>query len=493
MRASGILMAVSSLPSPHGIGTFGREAYRFADFLARAGQKYWQILPLNPVSFGDSPYQSFSSFAGNPYYIDLDLLCEQGYLKRQEYMTEWGSNPESADYGLLYKNRYRVLKTAARRFLMSPPEDFHSFCENEADWLESYSLFMALKDENKGKSWMLWDDELRFRHPSSIASAAAKLTDSIDYWKCLQYLFFSQWSKLKKYVNSLGISIIGDIPIYVSADSADVWSDPRQFRLDSNLRPELVAGCPPDNFSKHGQLWGNPLFDWDYMEKNSFGWWTERIRRQRRLYDVIRIDHFRGFESYYAIPASSPDAASGSWQQGPGLKLFETMEKELGPLPLIAEDLGFLTPQVKKMLKQSGYPGMKILQFAFDSREDSDYLPHNYEKNSVVYTGTHDNDTIIGFMNSIPQSDKDFAVEYLGLSEAEGYNWGMMRAAWRSTADTAIVTMQDLLGLGSWARMNTPSTIGSPNWCWRAKPEDISEALADKIYHQTALFKRQNM
>lgn len=491
MRTSGILMHISSLPSPYGIGTMGESAYEFVDFLERAGQTYWQMLPVCPTSYGDSPYQSFSGFAGNPYFIDLDYLCADGYLKRAECKAyNWGEHANEVDYGILYQNRYELLHKAYERFKIETPEDFAAFCEAQKSWLDDYALFMALKETNGGNSWLTWPKELKVREAKAMEKAKKENKEEIEFFKMLQYFFFEQWYDLKKYANDKGIRIIGDVPIYVASDSADVWSNPKQFYLDENLDPIDVAGCPPDAFSEDGQLWGNPLFRWDEMKKDDYAWWTKRVDYMSKLYDVVRIDHFRGFDSYYAIPAADDTARYGEWRQGPGIELFKVLEKKLGKLDIIAEDLGFLTDSVKQMLKESGFPGMKIVEFGFgDQIEDSEYQPHNYPKNCVVYTGTHDNDTINGWMETSSKKAVKFAKKYLKLSKKEGYHWGMMRAAWASPADMAIMTMQDLLGLGSEGRMNTPSTLGT-NWKWRALLGDINRELADKVYEQVRLYSR---
>lgn len=490
MRSSGVLMHISSLPSPYGIGTMGDEARRFADFLEKAGQKYWQILPICPTSYGDSPYQSFSSFAGNPYFIDLEYLCRDGLLTKEECESfPWGKDEECVDYGLMYRSRYALLKKAYERFLAKEPEDFARFCEDEAEWLADYALFMALKDANGGVAWSEWDKELKMREDDALAGARRTYAKEIRFYQMLQYLFFKQWRELKAYVNRKGIEIIGDVPIYVAGDSADVWAQPGQFYLDENLDPIDVAGCPPDAFSDDGQLWGNPLFRWDVMKKEDYSWWMRRIKAMAQLYDIVRIDHFRGFDSYYAIPGKDTTAKNGEWREGPGMDLFRTLEKKLGKLPIIVEDLGFLTPSVLELVRESGFPGMKVIQFAFDSREGSNYLPHTYTEHCVVYTGTHDNDTIAGWMKTAPKESVRFAKEYLNLTRKEGYHWGMMRGAWSSVAELAVVPMQDLLGIGSRARMNTPSTLGG-NWQWRMLPGQTTEKLAKKLYRYMEMYGR---
>lgn len=492
MRTSGVLMPISSIPSPYGIGTMGKQARKFVDFLVKGGQKYWQILPICPTSYGDSPYQSFSSFAGNPYFIDLEYLCKDELLTKKECESfQWGSNPKYVDYGIMYESRYALLRKVYARFTKKEPQDFEKFCENEKQWLDDYALFMALKDANGGQAWSNWDKSLRLREKKAMEEATEKYSEEIRFYKMLQYLFYQQWNALKTYANEAGIEIIGDVPIYVAGDSADVWANPDQFYLDENLEPIEVAGCPPDAFSDDGQLWGNPLFRWDVMKKDGYTWWTRRIKAMSELYDIIRIDHFRGFDSFYAIPAKDDTAKNGQWKQGPGMDLFCELEKKLGKLPIIVEDLGFLTPSVHKLLKDSGFPGMKVIQFAFDSREESDYLPHTYTNHCVVYTGTHDNDTVMGWMKTAPKASVKYAKEYLNLTKEEGYNWGMMRAAWSSVADMAIVPMQDILGLGSEARINTPSTLGN-NWKWRATPEQIDAKVAKKLYHYMQMYGRVN-
>ena len=483
-------MHISSLPSPYGIGTMGKEARKFADFLEKAGQKYWQILPICPTSYGDSPYQSFSSFAGNPYFIDLETLCKEKLLKKSECESfPWGENPHYVDYGVMYQSRYQLLRLAFNRFKKDIPDEFYTFCKKEAEWLEEYALFMALKDAHGGVAWFEWEDELRLRKPEALEAARREYADNILFYKMLQYLFYKQWWSLKEYVNGKGIEIVGDVPIYVAGDSADVWANPSQFYLDENLNPIDVAGCPPDAFSADGQLWGNPLFRWDVMKKDNYEWWTKRIKAVSKLYDVVRIDHFRGFDSYYAIPAKDTTAKNGEWRQGPGMDLFKTLKRRLGKLNIIVEDLGFLTPSVLKLVADSGFPGMKVVQFAFDSREGSNYLPHTYPTNCVVYTGTHDNDTIMGWMKTAPKASVKFAKEYLNLTKEEGYNWGMMRGAWGSVADIAIVTMQDIIGAGSEARMNTPSTLGG-NWEWRATSDQIDNKLAKRVYKYMEMYGR---
>ena len=489
MRTSGVLMPISSLPSPYGIGTMGKAARKFVDFLKKGGQTYWQILPISPTSYGDSPYQSFSSFAGNPYFVDLEMLCKEKLITKKECESfPWGDN---ASYVIMYESRYALLKIAYKRFVKNIPQEFWDFCWNEGWWLEDYSLFMALKDEYNGAAWNTWEDKYKYRHWDAIQAAKEEFKEGMQFYKMIQFFFFQQWKELKAYANENGIKIIGDVPIYVAQDSADVWSNPDEFYLNEYREPIDVAGCPPDAFSADGQLWGNPLFRWDRMKNNGYDWWTKRISAMSRLYDIVRIDHFRGFDSYYAIPAKDTTAVNGQWRQGPGMDLFRVLEQRLGKLPIIVEDLGFLTPSVKQLLKDSGFPGMKVIQFAFDSREESNYLPHTYTQNCVVYTGTHDNDTCVGWLKSAPKKTIAYAKEYLQLSEEEGYNWGLMRAAWASVADMAIIPMMDLLELGSEARLNTPSSFGM-NWKWRATEDQITNDLAKKICKYAKLYGRFN-
>ena len=488
MRSSGVLMHISSLPSPYGIGTMGKEARKFVDFLDKSGQKYWQILPICPTSYGDSPYQSFSSFAGNPYFIDLEILCKEKLLKKAECESfPWGSNPHYVDYGVMYNSRYALLKKVYARFMKKQPEDFASFCEKEAEWLEDYALFMALKDAHGGIAWFEWEKELKTREQKALSEAKETYADDILFYKMLQYLFFKQWWALKEYVNEKGIEIIGDVPIYVAGDSADVWANPAQFYLDENLDPIDVAGCPPDAFSADGQLWGNPLYNWDRHRECGFNWWIDRIKSATSLYDVVRIDHFRGFEGYYSIPYGDKTAENGQWLKGPGIELFNAVKNELGDLPIIAEDLGFLTEDVHKLLRDSGFPGMKVLEFAFDPREESNYLPYTYNSNSVVYVGTHDNNTVLGWIDELDEDTLEFCKKY--IDSEDDIVWKLIKTAMASVSDTAIIQMQDYLELGSEARMNTPSVLGG-NWQWRMGKNDLTDKLAKKIADITCTYGR---
>jgi len=498
-RAAGILMPITSLPTRYGIGTIGKEAYDFADFLKGAGQKYWQILPVGPTSYGDSPYQSFSTFAGNPYMIDLDTLCEEGLLAPSDYKAlDWGCNDEKIDYEKIYNNRFNVLRIAYDNFKKKNPANeaaqkkFKNWCnkaKNKA-WLENYSLYMAVKGSFDNKAWTEWEDEsIRLRTDAGVKEYKKKLTKEIGFWKFVQYKFYEQWEAFRAYVNGLGIEIIGDMPIYVAMDSADTWANPEVFWLDEQRQPVCVAGCPPDYFSATGQLWGNPLYNWEYLKETGYKWWFSRIKAASELFDITRIDHFRAFDSYYAIPFPAENAIHGSWKEGPGIKFFELMKKELGDLPIIAEDLGTMTPGVIQLLKDSGYPGMKVLEFAFDSNEENNYLPHTYTPNCVVYSGTHDNDTLIGWMQTAPKYCVDFARSYCKMEADEPFNWGIIRTAYESVSDYCIIQMQDFLGLGSEARINTPSTLGG-NWEWRIRKDYASGGLAKKIKDLSKTYNR---
>lgn len=484
-------MPIFSLPSPYGIGTMGQAAYDFIDFLAMSGQSCWQILPVSQTGYGDSPYQSFSSYAGNPYFIDLDKLAEEGLLMPDEFRDlDWGSDPEQVDYALQYTTRYPVLYKACHRLMDQKNAKFEDFCKKNAHWLDDYALYMAIKEKNGSRSWFEWPDDERFRFAEALEKAGRNLKEQVDCWKAIQYLFFKQWDEMKAYANEQGISIIGDLPIYVSGDSADVWANPQYFQLDADRKPVAVAGCPPDGFSEDGQLWGNPLFNWDRLKADGYRWWVDRIAFQFHIYDTLRIDHFRGFDAYYSIPYGEKTAKNGHWCAGPGFDFFEIVNKTLGKRDIIAEDLGFLTESVRELLRKTGYPGMKILQFAFDSRENgSEYLPHCYEKHCVVYAGTHDNETIEGWIENASKESVAYAKEYLRLSKEEGYNWGMMRGAWASAADLAIMQLQDVLGLGNEARINVPSTLGE-NWKWRVSPKACTEELAQKLYHIMEVYQR---
>ncbi|MDR1908400.1 MAG: 4-alpha-glucanotransferase, partial [Spirochaetaceae bacterium] len=474
-RAAGILLAVSSLDGHWGIGAFGKAARRWVDFLAAAGQKYWQILPLGPTGWGDSPYQSPSAFALSPYYIDPEALAEGGLLTAPELETlagtasEEAASEEAVDYAALYQNREPLLRRAFSRF--RPGAGYARFIAEQDFWLADYSLFMAVKRRQGARSWLEWDEPLLRREEEALAHCRRDYAADLSYYSFEQYLAFSQWRSLKAYANDRGVSIIGDMPIYTAMDSADTWAGSDYFQLDERKRPLRVAGCPPDAFAGKGQLWGNPLYRWDRMAETGFAWWIARIRAALSLYDVLRIDHFRGFESYYSIDAAAPDAVGGEWVKGPGLAFINAVNGAFPGAAIIAEDLGYLTPEVRALLRASGFPGMKVLQFAFDTREPVSYMPYTYERNCVVYTGTHDNDTALGWFGSARPEDAALARDYLGLSgdaaHGEPPQRAFIRAAFSSVADLAIIPMQDHLGLGSAARMNRPSTLGGSNWRWR--------------------------
>lgn len=489
-RASGVLLPIFSLPSKYGIGCFSKEAYQFIDRLKAAGQSYWQILPLGPTGYGDSPYQSFSTFAGNPYFIDLETLTGEGLLIAQE--CEYGCErirEDKIDYEKIYKIRFQILEKAFSRF--GENDEYRAFVSENQFWLEDYSLYMAIKDRNGGVSWNEWEEPLKNKESQAIENAKAELSRQIAFYKFQQYEFDRQWKRLRSYANENGIEIIGDIPIYVAFDSADTWSAPEMFRFNDALEPIDVAGCPPDGFSQTGQLWGNPLYDWEYHKKTGYDWWIRRIEHCFRLYDVVRIDHFRGFDEYYAVPYGEKTAVHGKWMPGPGIELFRTLEEKIGRKRIIAEDLGFLTPSVIQLLKESGFPGMKVLQFAFDSREDSNYLPHTYTRNCVVYTGTHDNDTTKGWYHTAAGSTRQFAKEYMYKPrlDEDTLAGDFIAMAMGSAADLCIVPMQDYLGLGSDARINTPSTLGG-NWEWRMKPGEPDEGTVREMERMTKIYGR---
>ncbi|MBF4692902.1 4-alpha-glucanotransferase [Fusibacter ferrireducens] len=489
-RSSGILLHISSLPGEYGIGDFGKGAYDFIDFLEDSGQHYWQILPIGITGYGDSPYQSFSAYAGNPYFIDLNELIQLGYLDGKHVAkVDLGKHKHKIDYEKLYNRKMPLLKEAYENAKIKIRPELDRFLLAEGDWLENFALYMAIKSYNDNQSWTNWAKGYEHKNTETVLKFKKTHESEIYFWIFTQYFFFKQWFALKAVANSKGIQIIGDLPIYVAEDSADVWAHPEYFKLDAALRPTCVAGCPPDAFSSTGQLWGNPIYNWTFMEANGFKWWIERIDYSLKLFDTIRIDHFRGFDAYWEIPYGDLTAENGKWVKGPGIKLFEAIQRQLGAVDIIAEDLGFLTESVIELRKATGFPGMKVLEFAFDTREESDYLPHNFEKECVAYTGTHDNDTIMGWMSNVIKSDRDFAIEYLKLDKHEGYNWGFIRGIWSSTAYLAIAQMQDFLGLDAKARMNTPSTLGG-NWRFRISNRDLTKALSDKIKGLTKLYGR---
>ncbi len=491
MRRGGILMPVSAIPSKYGIGGFSKQAYEFVDMCKKAGQSYWQILPLGPTGYGDSPYQSFSTFAGNPYYIDLETLIGEGLLTKKECeAADYGKNEARVDYEKIYRTRFAILKKAFQRSDLTGDQEFSDFCAENAFWLDDYALYMAVKNSFDGKSWIEWDDDIRLRKESALKSCRQKFAEEIRFYQFQQYEFTKQWKALKAYANKNGIEIIGDIPIYVAFDSADTWANPKLFQLDQDCVPLAVAGCPPDAFAATGQLWGNPLYDWVYHAKTNYEWWMKRIAFCFTLYDVVRIDHFRGFDEYYSIPYGDPTAEFGHWEKGPGYDLFREMKKQLGKRRVIAEDLGFLTESVFKLVQKTGFPGMKIVQFAFDSKgADSSYLPHNYTHNCIVYTGTHDNDTTLSWYDGLSVRDRRYANAYLDVHSRKKVPWCFIRAALASTADTCIIPMQDYLELGGEARFNFPSTLGG-NWEWRMLDGQFTDELAEKIYKMTRLYAR---
>lgn len=489
MRKSGILMHITSLPGPYGVGTMGANAYGFVDFLRKAGQSYWQLLPINPTAFGDSPYQSCSTFAGNHYLIDLDLLVEQGLLLPEEPgAVAWSDREDRVDFGRLYALRLRLLQKAYSRF--TDTQKLDDFCIENSDWLPDFGLFMALKDAHGGAPWYDWEESLRRRDPTALWQARRQYQEQIRFYCFVQYLFACQWTILLNYAHESGISIIGDVPIYVPLDSVEVWCDPELFQLDKDLRPTAVAGCPPDAFTEDGQLWGNPLYRWDVMAKDGYRWWLRRLAAAGKRYDVIRLDHFRGFESYWSVPYGEPNARGGKWIKGPDTDFINALRRELPELSFIAEDLGLLTPEVLELRDHSGWPGMKVLEFAFDSREPSDYLPHTYIQNTVCYTGTHDNMPLRQWLDTSPRETVAYATEYMALNEGEGYIWGVIRTAQSSVSQLCMVQMQDYLNLGGGARMNFPGTTDGANWTWRALQGSYDDALAEKICGLTRLYGR---
>ena len=515
MRESGILMPVSSLPGPYGIGCFGKAALEFVDFLAEAGQTIWQILPLSPTGYGDSPYQSCSAFAGNPYFIDLDALKAEGLLTAAQLKAEeWGENPLEVDYGTLYTSRYKVLRAAYQAWreqcagqhgcAFYYPDDYYAFTLANEAWLEDYALYMALKTEHQMKSWTDWPREYRTRDAGALARFRAAHEEEIGFWKFLQYKFGTQWKAVKDYANAKGVKILGDIPIYVSADSVDAWVGGPLFELDGEGRFARVAGCPPDYFSADGQLWGNPLYNWPYHKQTGYAWWVQRVRHALGIYDLLRIDHFRGFDTYWAIPAGSSTACNGKWEIGPRMDLFNALEAALGKLPIIAEDLGELVPSVRELLADSTFPGMKVLQFAFGGG-DNEYLPHNHVKNCVVYPGTHDNTTLTDWwVNSATEKEKATAAAYLHLTpckptakevaavKPDDARIALIRAALGSVADRVIIPMYDWLGLGAQAHLNTPGKLGG-NWIWRAADGFAKTTLAKRVLEECEVYCRAEL
>lgn len=487
-RSSGILLHPTSLPGKYGIGTLGKEAFAFVDFLVHAKQGYWQILPLGPTGYGDSPYQCFSSKAGNPYLIDVELLVEDKLLSDEDLK----SHPEFSDTEVLFGDvitwKLNLLKTAESNFIQPGNEnELNDFILHNT-WVTDYALFMALKEKFNKKPWYEWEEKFRLHHEDALEGVKKELEKEIHFQQFIQYLFYKQWNSLKQYANNLGVKIIGDIPIYVAMDSSDTWANPELFQFDENKNPVVVGGCPPDYFSKTGQLWGNPIFNYEKMKEDGFAWWIDRLKSNLELYDLIRVDHFRGFAGYWSIPYGEETAINGEWIPGPGKELFEAIKNALGEIPIIAEDLGLITPDVIELRDYFNLPGMKILQFAFDSSEANDYIPHNYIKNCIVYTGTHDNDTIVGWFAAAKEEDKEYVLNYLN-SNGENIAWDFVRAAWASVANLAIAPMQDILGLGNEARMNFPGTTKN-NWLWRMQNNVTDDLLAEKIKQLTLLYGR---
>ena len=490
-RKSGILMPISSLPSKHGIGTFGKEAYKFADFLAAAGQRAWQLLPLGPTSYGDSPYSSFSTYAGNPYFIDLDMLVADGLLTKAEVEApDWGDDPANVDYGKIYENRFDLLRLACERGWDRDAKELTAFREQNAGWLPDYALFMALKRHFGMVSWTLWPDEaVRLRRPESLDHYRRLLDADVRLFTYAQFLFFKQWTALREYVHSLDIEIIGDLPIYVALDSSDVWADPKSFLLDEKNIPTCVSGVPPDYFCEDGQLWGNPIYNWERMRSDGYGWWIRRIEGAKQLYDVIRIDHFRAFERYWSVPAGAETAKEGQWEKGPGMDLLGVLTNWFPHITYIAEDLGLLTPEVHQLRQAAGLPGMKVLEFAFSDPGNA-YLPHNYgSRRCVCYTGTHDNDTALGWYDHAPAAERTFAERYLGASGREEVRKALLRCGMGSTAELFVAQMQDYLSLGSEGRINVPG-VAEGNWRWRMAPGAATAALAAEIRTRTETYGR---
>ena len=496
-RSAGILLPVSSLPSPYGIGCFSQEAYDFVDWLKEAGQTYWQILPLGVTSYGDSPYQSFSAFAGNPYFISLDALVEEGVLTAAECKkANFGRKADDIDYSRLYAERGRLLRLAYSRSDIGHNEAFTAFCEKNKWWLDDFALFMAVKGRFEGKPWIEWAEDIRLRWQPAMDYYRRELYFEVEYHKYLQFKFDQQWRRLKAYANSKGIRIIGDIPIYVALDSADAWANPGLFQLDKDNIPTAVAGVPPDGFSPTGQLWGNPLYRWEAHRETGYQWWITRLWYCFELYDVVRIDHFRGFDEYFSIPYGSETAVDGHWEKGPGIELFRAVEQALGKREIIAEDLGYMSDTVRQLVRDSGFPGMKVLEFAFDSRDTgsaSDYLPHNYPVNSVAYTGTHDNETLVSWYQTVTDAERAMVRDYLydyATPEEQLYK-SMIALILRSAAATCIIPMQDWLGLDNSARINQPSTVGQ-NWRWRLKKPQLTKKLQKEICQLTTRYGRKN-
>jgi 4-alpha-glucanotransferase len=490
-RGAGILMPISALPSKYGIGTLGKESYRFVDFLKRIGCKYWQVLPVGPTSFGDSPYQSFSAFAGNPYFIDLEYLILEGLLDPDEAeQYKWQETEDTIDYALIYEYRFQVLKKVFLRSNHQEMKEYLNFIRTSEYWLKDYSLFMALKNHFGNREWLLWDEDIRYRFDKAVLKYEVELKEEIEFWKFVQFKFWQQWNNLKEYTNQNGVQIIGDIPLYVALDSADVWVHGELFELDERKTPINVAGVPPDAFSDDGQRWGNPLYRWEEVERQEFTWWRERMLVSAVLYDVIRVDHFIGVVNYYSIPVYCETAVGGSWRIGPGRKLTEVIKESIGTAKIIAEDLGVLTANVVDLIEETGYPGMKIIEFGLDGPVENDYLPHNYKSsNTVAYTGTHDNETLVGFLNKKTDKELEYLCKYFNVKGFSELPFGIIKILYASVADVVIVQMQDLLELDNDARMNFPSTVGG-NWKWRLKSNQYDELKEEILLELACIYGR---
>ena len=489
-RSSGVILPVSALPSPYGIGSFGQAAYDFADFLAAAGLGLWQLLPLGPTSYGDSPYQSFSTFAGNPYFIDLDTLVAEGLLAREEVEAcDWGNDPARVDYGRIYASRFRLLALAKERGFERDREAVEAFARNRA-WLAEYALYMACKRHFDMRSWQEWPEAIRLRKPRALEEARLKLREDVELFSYIQFLFFKQWDRLREYVHQKGLRIIGDLPIYVAMDSADVWANPHLFQLDEKNAPRAVAGVPPDYFTEDGQLWGNPLYDWEGMKQEGYAWWMERIEGAGGLYDIIRIDHFRGFDTYWSVPPEAQTARPGHWEKGPGMDLIGRIRERFPHLEFIAEDLGTPMESLTRLLEESGWPGMKVLEFAFDPVNTSSYVPHRQIENCICYTATHDNLPLEAWWEEQPPAVKDYTARYIHQGPEEPFHWAMIRCGMGTVARIFMAQMQDYLGLGREATTNQPGTL-SGNWQWRLLPGQADEALAERIRGLTGLYERR--
>lgn len=480
-RGAGVLLPIASLPSNYGIGTFGKDAYSFVDFIGEAGLKYWQVLPIGPTGYGDSPYQSFSAFAGNPYFVDLDILIDEGLISKEEVLaTEWYEKEDCVDYEKLYKNRFNILKKAYQRSRHKKAKGFLEFCDENSFWLEDYALFMAIKGKYSNLEWMKWPERIRLRKNDSIENHKTEMKDEVEFWKFIQYKFMEQWLKLKKYASEKRIFIIGDIPMYIALDSTDAWINYKQLHIDETHCPTVVAGVPPDFFSDEGQLWGNPLYDWEKMEKDDYSWWRKRIRHSARIFDIIRIDHFLGVANYYCIPFGEESAKSGTYRKGPGIKLIKAIGDELGAAKIVAEDLGVENGDIKKILEKSGYPGMKVLLFAFDGNPKNPNLPKLIKENEVAYGGTHDNDTLLGYLEGDKEETISLIKKYFSEQDNIKLVEKIIETGFNTKASVVIFQMQDYLVLGNHSRINEPATLGE-NWKWRLKKEQINLELIEKI------------